>query len=38
VCAKSALGVARIRAIAELIAAELIYAEKLSAEAFGAVE
>jgi len=35
VCAKSALGVARIRAIAELIAAELVYAEKLSAEAFG---
>jgi len=37
VCAKSALGVARIRAIAELVAAELVYAEKLSAEAFGAI-
>ena len=37
VCAKSALGVARIRAIAELLAAELVYAEKASAEAFGAV-
>jgi len=37
VCAKSALGVARIRAIAELLAKELMYAEKLSAEAFGRV-
>jgi len=35
ISAKSALGVARIRAIAELIAKELAYAEKLSAVAFG---
>ena len=35
VCAKSALGVARIRAVAELLADELRYAAKLSAEAFG---
>lgn len=34
VCAKSALGVPRIRAVAELLKAELIYAEKLSKEAF----
>ncbi|MDF3070995.1 MAG: transcriptional regulator, LysR family [Polyangiaceae bacterium] len=37
VCAKSALGVARIRAVAELLREELEYAEKLSAEAFGPV-
>ena len=35
VCAKSALGVARVRAVAELLKDELIYAEKLSKEAFG---
>jgi DNA-binding transcriptional LysR family regulator len=35
VCAKSALGVTRIRAVAELLADELRYAAKLSAEAFG---
>lgn len=35
VCAKSALGVARIRAVAELLKAELLYAEKLSQEAYG---
>ncbi len=35
VCAKSALGVARIRAIADLLTAELTYAERLSKEAFG---
>lgn len=35
VCAKSALGVARIRAVAELLKDELIYAEKLSATAYG---
>jgi DNA-binding transcriptional LysR family regulator len=35
VCAKSALGVARIRAVAELVKAELLYAEKLSQEAYG---
>lgn len=33
VCAKSALGVSRVRAVAELLKAELKYAEKLSAEA-----
>jgi DNA-binding transcriptional LysR family regulator len=37
VCAKSALGVARIRAVAELLKAELLHAEKLSKEAFGPV-
>ncbi len=37
VCAKSALGVARIRAVAELLKEELLYAEKLSAAAFGPV-
>lgn len=37
VCAKSALAVTRIRAIAELIKAELIYAEKLSRQVFGPV-
>jgi hypothetical protein len=37
VCAKSALGVARIRAIAELLKSELMYAEKLSKAAFGPV-
>jgi DNA-binding transcriptional LysR family regulator len=37
VCAKSALGVARIRAVAELLTSELRYAEKLSTQAFGAV-
>jgi DNA-binding transcriptional LysR family regulator len=36
VCAKSALGVARIRAVAELIADELRYAATLSAETYGA--
>ena len=35
VCAKSALGVARVRAVAQLLKDELIYAEKLSKEAFG---
>jgi DNA-binding transcriptional LysR family regulator len=35
VCAKSALGVARIRAVAELLQEELRYAEQASAEAFG---
>jgi len=35
VCAKSALGVARVRAVAELLKAELVHAEKLSKEAFG---
>ena len=35
VCAKSALGVARVRAVAELLKEELIYAEKLSKAAFG---
>jgi DNA-binding transcriptional LysR family regulator len=35
VCAKSALGVARIRAVAELLAEELRLAAKLSVEAFG---
>lgn len=37
VCAKSALGVARIRAVAELLSAELRHAEKLSRAAFGPV-
>ena len=37
VCAKSALGVARIRAVAELIAEELVHAEKLSQAAYGPV-
>jgi DNA-binding transcriptional LysR family regulator len=37
VCAKSALGVARIRAVAELIAQELAHAEKLSRAAYGPV-
>ncbi len=37
VCAKSALGVARIRAVAELLKAELIHAEKLSKQAFGPI-
>ncbi len=35
VCAKSALSVARIRAVAELLKEELIHAEKLSARAWG---
>jgi DNA-binding transcriptional LysR family regulator len=35
VCARSALGVARIRAVAELLCDELRYAEKLSAETYG---
>jgi DNA-binding transcriptional LysR family regulator len=35
VCAKSALGVARIRAVAELLKSELMHAERLSKEAFG---
>jgi DNA-binding transcriptional LysR family regulator len=35
VCAKSALGVSRIRAVAELLTAELELAETLSAAAFG---
>lgn len=35
VCAKSALGVARVRAVAELLKDELIHAEKLSRAAFG---
>ena len=37
VCAKSALGVARIRAVAELIKEELVHAEKLSLAAYGPV-
>lgn len=37
VCAKSALGVARIRAVAELLTQELQYAEKLSKDAYGPV-
>jgi len=37
VCAKSALGVARIRAVAELLADELRHAEKLSVAAYGPV-
>ena len=37
VCAKSALGVARVRAVAELLKSELMYAEKLSQDAFGPV-
>jgi DNA-binding transcriptional LysR family regulator len=37
VCAKSALGVARIRAVAELLKSELMHAERLSKEAFGPV-
>ena len=37
VCAKSALGVARIRAVAELLKDELLYAEKLSTAAYGRV-
>lgn len=37
VCSKSALGVARVRAVAELLVSELTYAAKLSAEAFGPV-
>ncbi len=37
VCAKSALGVARIRAVAELLKEELELAERLSEEAFGPV-
>jgi DNA-binding transcriptional LysR family regulator len=36
VCAKSALGVTRIRAVAELLKDELTYAEKLSTAAYGA--
>jgi DNA-binding transcriptional LysR family regulator len=35
VCAKSALGVARVRAVAELLKDELIHAENLSKAAFG---
>jgi DNA-binding transcriptional LysR family regulator len=35
VCAKSALGVGRIRAVAELLDQELAYAERLSAEHYG---
>lgn len=35
VCAKSALGVARIRAVAELLKAELQHAERLTLEAYG---
>jgi DNA-binding transcriptional LysR family regulator len=35
VCAKSALGVARVRAVAELLKDELLHAEKLSKAAFG---
>lgn len=38
VCAKLALGVARIRAVAELLCDELRHATELSAAAFGAVE
>jgi DNA-binding transcriptional LysR family regulator len=37
VCAKSALGVARIRAVAELLKDELLYAEKLSRAEYGRV-
>jgi DNA-binding transcriptional LysR family regulator len=37
VCAKSALAVARIRAVVELLQEELSHAERLSAELFGAV-
>ncbi len=37
VCAKSALGVARVRAVAELLKEELLLAEEMSREAFGAV-
>lgn len=37
VCAKSALGVARVRAVAELLKSELIHAKQLSAAAFGPV-
>ncbi len=37
VCAKSALGVARIRAVAELLKDELLYADKLSRAAYGDV-
>lgn len=35
VCAKSALGVARVRAVVELLTGELRYAAKLSARAYG---
>jgi DNA-binding transcriptional LysR family regulator len=35
VCAKSALGVSRVRAVAELLSEELALAERLSREAFG---
>jgi len=35
VCAKSALGVARIRAVAELLKEELLYAEQLSRATYG---
>jgi DNA-binding transcriptional LysR family regulator len=35
VCAKSALGVARIRAVADLLKDELLHAERLSLEAYG---
>lgn len=38
VCAKSALGVSRIRAIAELLAEELGYAQEASDQAFGKVK
>jgi DNA-binding transcriptional LysR family regulator len=37
VCAKSALGVTRIRAVTELLTQELQHAEKLSKEAYGPV-
>jgi DNA-binding transcriptional LysR family regulator len=37
VCAKSALGVARIRAVTELLKEELVYAEQLSAAEYGCV-
>jgi DNA-binding transcriptional LysR family regulator len=37
VCAKSALGVARIRAVAELLRDELVYADELSRAAYGEV-
>jgi DNA-binding transcriptional LysR family regulator len=37
VCAKSALGVSRIRVIAELLAEELEYAQKLTEQAFGKI-
>lgn len=37
VCAKSALGVARIRAVAELLKSELQHAEKLSKETYGPI-